>query len=238
MSFEDSGEGQDITPDMLGDGAEQDGYTYDGNELVGQSDTGQEEFDYPPDPVPQQDDIRQMMRESVKEALAEQNVPEETKEVPSVWELPPDKIESIYAEKLALERKVQEMAERQQAYMLEQTERNLEAHITDVVGKYKMTAAEVNETVQYLEANQDLAVDPSFSFERAALRRNPELRDRINTYAPSQRSNSGEGFVVPPGASGAGAPTAFRHTPSRGEYSDVSRHIIQSGEAARLGKYT
>lgn len=111
--------------------------------------------------------------------------------------------------------------------------------INSTAGKFKMSEAEVAATGKYFEDNPDLI--GQWSFERAALRVHPEIRDRMKgptTAAPDNGpAGNGAAPIVTGGANGAGPPKPFQHTPKARDYSDITSHLLSSGEAAKLGSY-
>lgn len=110
--------------------------------------------------------------------------------------------------------------------------------IASTAGKFKMTPDEIKGVVQYMKANEDLVVG-GMGFEEAATRRFPHLNDRLRTSPQPRETPPGEeGSLVAPTATGPGAPRPFKHKAEPGEYGDVTRNILESGEAAKLGRYT
>lgn len=118
---------------------------------------------------------------------------------------------------------------------------DLQSKISSAKAKYMMTKEEVGTVVKYMEGNEDL-VRGGMEFEEAALRRLPGLADRLRTEPPPQKprgSDGGDGVLGAPGAGGPPAPKPWKHTVTAGggDYSDITQHQIDSGEAALLGKY-
>lgn len=145
---------------------------------------------------------------------------------------------SVVKQNRELEKRLAELEQQTQRYEEQELVQEIEHSIASTAGKYKMTSDEVQQTTEYLLANPDLAKVKSW--EWAATRVFPELVNRLNDAPTGQHRReiaSGEGFVVPPTASGAGAPSQWRHTPNRGDYSDVTQHILLSGIAANLGRF-
>lgn len=148
----------------------------------------------------------------------------------------------------ALMKERDELKQRLETAEREQSEREdadaiakLEHSVKSTSGKYKMTAEERATVVKYMQANEDL-VAGGMGFEEAALRRLPGLADRLKTSPqPPARppgENGVEGIVDVPATTGAGAPKPWKHTPKPGDYSDITAHAKQTGEAATLGRYT
>ena len=109
--------------------------------------------------------------------------------------------------------------------------------IDSAVGKFHATVAERDDAIRYFEANPDLV--GHMSFERALLRVHPEIRDRLKTPESAARGiGRPRSDLSTPAANGAGAPKPFKHTAKPGNYDDITRHTLESGEAAQLGSYT
>ena len=155
----------------------------------------------------------------------------------------PQEVKDLRAEN---ERLRAENEEREKA--LEERERQdalkaLEHSIGSTVGKYKMTDDEVKATITYMKGNPDL-VQGGMGFEEAATRRLPEIKDRLRTSPPPPKQPRGEegsdGLLGAPGAGGPAAPKPWKHTVQAGggDYSDISNHMLATGEAGSLGKYT
>lgn len=115
---------------------------------------------------------------------------------------------------------------------------DLEHSIASTIGKLKMTDAEVEAVTKYMTGNPDLTRG-GMGFEEAASRRYPGIADRAKAAPASPATPAADGgSLVAPAANGAGAPKPWKPAASPGDYSDVSAHILKSGGAASLGKYT
>jgi len=128
-----------------------------------------------------------------------------------------------------------ESAEREAAAQIAAFEHS----INSTIGKLKLSDSEVEAVTKYMV--QSIKDDPgnkTVSFEEFAMRRFPGIGERAKAPAPtSQQPTTTEGALAAPAANGSGAPRAFKHTASPGDYDDVNDFLIRSGKAAGLGKH-
>ena len=154
----------------------------------------------------------------------------------STDDVPPE-VKKLADENAALKAKLAEQEKASAEATKQKAIADMTTSINSTIGKLKMTDAEVKATTDYLVANPDLARG-GMTFEEAATRRYPGIAERAKS-APAVKPDVADGSMQPPPtANGAGAPKPFKHTASPGDYGDVNRHILQSGAAASLGKYT
>lgn len=181
------------------------------------------------------DDLGELISGSVSGAIDKMRAAEESAE--ATEGLSPD-VKKLTAENKALTERLAAVEKESKERILHDTTAALEHTIASTAGKFKMTDSEIAATTDYIL--DDPGILKARGFEWCALHVHPELRGRLKAAPnPAPPASAGaDGMVVAPAANGAGAPEAFKHTPSRGDYSDVTRHIIKSGEAAKLGKYT
>jgi len=111
--------------------------------------------------------------------------------------------------------------------------------VKSTAGKYKMTDAEVEAVGNYFEQNPTLI--GVWSFERGALYVLPELRGRLNSAPPAQPKAPGSDTratgVIDATTGGPALPQPFKHDGRRRDYTDITRHALASGEAAKLGTF-
>ena len=125
------------------------------------------------------------------------------------------------------------IAELEEALALRQLG-DLEHSIASTIGKLKMTKAEVQGTTRYMELHAD-ATRKGMTFEEAATLRYPGIDARGRQAAAGPKA--GDTPPAPPAANGSGAPGPFKSTPTPGDYSDITAHILKSGKAGSLGRY-
>lgn len=171
----------------------------------------------------------------IAEALKkhDEQVAEEVAEEPD----PDDPQAAILAENKRLKAELEAREKAQREADEQKHIKELEHSISSTIGKYRMSDAEIEATVAYMEGNPDL-VAGGMGFEKAALRVHPDLPGRLKSAdaPPSAPRSAGDasGSLDTPGANGNARPKAWRHTPSPGDYSDVTQHILASGEARGL----
>ena len=183
------------------------------------------------------DELTASLKTSLAEAISDIRKAEAAAPDPDD-ETPPEVV-ALKNEKAALEAKVAALENQQADAEEARVVADIDHQIKSAVGKYKMTAAEQDEVVIACQDRPTLFREKGF--EAVALSALPHLRDRIRaTPAPQKALPGGEGadgLVTAPTANGAGAPSKWKHTPNPGDYSDITKHMLQSGEAAGLGKY-
>lgn len=162
------------------------------------------------------EDIQKLVSESVKKALAETG--DEEVEVEDERTPEQKRIAELEAEKSEREQKAEQA--------------KVEHEVKSAIGKLRMTQEQVDLTVLYFEKNPDL--EGVVSFEKAALRANPELSTR---HQPNRGANGAtEGGevaeVITRGAGGPGARTPFKPVAGRGSYAAVTA-AIRSSSAVR-----
>jgi len=153
----------------------------------------------------------------------------------------PQEVKDLRAENARLKAENEQRAKAAEEREQQDAISALEHSIASTVGKYKMTPEETKATIVYMQGNPDL-VSGGMGFEEAATRRLPHLADRLRTSPTPQTPRGGDGsdgILGAPGAAGPAAPKPWKHTVTRdGGYNDISEHMLATGEAASLGKYT
>lgn len=166
-----------------------------------------------------QEELDAKIAEGVKKALEEKDDDEDDEDDL----LTPDqkRIKQLEAEKAERDQKDAEAA--------------VDHEVRSAIGKHKMTQEQVANTVRYFQHNPDL--EGVVSFEKAALRANPELADRRqpNPRAGSNGDEAGEvAEVITRGSGGPGAPVAFKPVAGRGSYAAVTQAIRSSAAVRTL----
>lgn len=169
------------------------------------------------------DEVEKRMA-AASEAGAEKAVRKVVAEARKETETPVDPKDAEIARLTGL---LDEQAEAAKAAAEKRLSIDAEHEVKSCVGKHKMTAAQRDLTIDFFDTNP--ALEGVWSFERAALYVNPELRDHPR---PSEAAQNGQparehAKVVARGASGAAAPAAPKYTSRRG-YSEVSDAIRKS----------
>lgn len=180
------------------------------------------------------------LRAEIRAALAESDPFADTPAEPTAEDVERKKLAD---ENASLKAKIAEQESKADEAQARAETKRLEHSIDSTIGKLKMTDVEVESTTKYLLANPDLGaavMTGSMTWEEAAMRRHPGIGERARTAqtTPSSGGSGADGVLEAPAANGNGAPSKFKHTPSPGDYGDISRHLLASGEAASLGRYT
>jgi hypothetical protein len=142
---------------------------------------------------------------------------------------------------LALQRENDQLKAAETARAEREEQQKLAHEVLSTAGKLKMTDAECISVGTFFERNPEYF--GVWSFERAALHVFPELKGRLATAPPAQPPSAAPGNggqatgVVPAGTGGPATPQPFKHNGRRFDYSDVTRAVLASGEAAKLGSY-
>ena len=147
----------------------------------------------------------------------------------------PPEVRALAAENKALKARLEAQEADAEAKRVSAIEADLSEQITTAARKYTMTAEEIKTATQFALDNPDLAA--AWKFERIALRVMPELADRAKSPPVGRAAPEKSSGMVPPTANGAGAPAPFKPKATPGSYSDLTQHVLRSGEAAGLGKY-
>lgn len=174
------------------------------------------------------EDIDSHIGEKVNEALA--NALKQKPEADD--DLDPD-TKALRDENARLKAELQQREQQANERAEKDARANIKHQVASAAGKYKMTAQEIKTVTDYMVANADLVVgDSGMGFEEAALRRLPQLRDRLKTSpdtSPRTGDGKAEGVIDAPSSSGPGAPKPWKHTAKPGDYSDITRHTLASG---------
>lgn len=162
------------------------------------------------------EEIQKLVSESVKKALAE--TADEDVEVDDDTTPEQKRIAELEAEKAEREQKAEQAT--------------VEHEVKSAIGKLRMTQEQVDLTVLYFEKNPDL--EGVVSFEKAALRANPELSTRHQPNRGANRATEGGEVaeVITRGAGGPGARAPFKPVAGRGSYAAVTA-AIRSSSAVR-----
>jgi hypothetical protein len=184
------------------------------------------------------DDIQQSVRAAIREEVADAR--KRDAEPDDEPDDEPDAVKQLRAENAKLKERLEKSEADADEMATKQAIASLQHSIASTAGKYKMTEAEIASTVRYMEGNEDL-VRGGMGFEEAALRRLPGLADRLKTSPAPQTPRGeakGDGALAAPGAAGPTAPKPWKSTGTPGSYADLNKHLLETGEAASLGKYT
>ncbi len=174
------------------------------------------------------EDIKGLIADTLNEFVEAQNKATTTDDDEDTDAAPDSEVAKLRAENAELKQKEFDM-------LVEAEAQKVEHEVKSTIGKLKMTDAQVEAAVQYANKNPDIV--GVWSFERIALRANPELADRPAVEAkPAPESpkvplgtTRAAGVIVNGQANGPSAPPPFKHNGKPRDYSDVTKHIIKSG---------
>lgn len=175
------------------------------------------------------EDIKGLISDTLNEFVEAQNKATTTDDDTDDTDDAPDQ------EKAQLRAKVAELEQKEFDSLVEAEAQKVEHEVKSTIGKLKMTDAQVDAAVQYANKNPDIV--GVWSFERIALRANPELGDRPAVEAkPAPETpkvplgtTRAAGVIVNGQANGPSAPPPFKHNSKPRDYSDITAHVIKSG---------
>lgn len=178
------------------------------------------------------EELTASLSETAKKAVAEAIEAERARATEDDDDTPQD-VKDLRAENARLkaenEQRAKALADREEAEEVAK----LEHQMASAAGKYKMTEGEIETVVEYMTANADLVMG-GMKFEEAALRRLPDLRTRLRTEPPAREAPASPASEAPPSGSGMRAPAPFKHKAEPGSYSDITEHLLKTGQAAAL----